>query len=190
MLPLVLGGIALAAVGYGVKEYCESEGCPWDETLIQTPNKIDIFQKIEEMKAIFYEEILPKCREMLLVTGYSPKKFMCDSSLSKEVGSFNNVSFTKELQIYSDLLYETLKDASYLLERYLDIAEGLHTLGLWSDVDGISQRELLQRMLELCQGVEKLLLVDILDDQKKLNIETVLNLIQFRDKFEKYKTKI
>jgi len=31
MLPLILGGIALAAVGYGVKEICESEGCPWDE---------------------------------------------------------------------------------------------------------------------------------------------------------------
>ena len=31
MLPLVLGGIALAAVGYGLKEYCEEEGCPWDE---------------------------------------------------------------------------------------------------------------------------------------------------------------
>jgi hypothetical protein len=28
MLPFVLGGIALAAVGYGVKEFCESEGCP------------------------------------------------------------------------------------------------------------------------------------------------------------------
>ena len=27
MLPLLLGGVALATVGYGVKKYCEEENC-------------------------------------------------------------------------------------------------------------------------------------------------------------------
>ncbi len=31
MLPAVLGGVALAAVGYGIKKYCEEEGCFLDE---------------------------------------------------------------------------------------------------------------------------------------------------------------
>ncbi len=38
MLPVVLGGIALAAVGYGIKEFCESEGYPWDEQHTSTPD--------------------------------------------------------------------------------------------------------------------------------------------------------
>ena len=29
MLPFVLGGIAIAAVGYALKEYCEEEGSTW-----------------------------------------------------------------------------------------------------------------------------------------------------------------
>jgi len=32
MLPIVLGGIAIAAAGYALKEYCDAEGCPWDES--------------------------------------------------------------------------------------------------------------------------------------------------------------
>ena len=37
MLPVVLGGIALAAVGYGVKEFCESEGCFESHSTDTTP---------------------------------------------------------------------------------------------------------------------------------------------------------
>ena len=40
MLRFVLGGIALAATGYAIKEYCESEAC-WDEWLdtVETQDK-------------------------------------------------------------------------------------------------------------------------------------------------------
>jgi len=31
MVRLLLGSIALGAVGYGIKEYCDQEGCPWDD---------------------------------------------------------------------------------------------------------------------------------------------------------------
>lgn len=30
MIPLIIGGVTLAVVGYAVKEYCNDEGCPWD----------------------------------------------------------------------------------------------------------------------------------------------------------------
>ena len=56
MLPIVLGGIALAAVGYGVKEFCESEGCPWDEecTLQQDPDEEQLAESspVETLSAI------------------------------------------------------------------------------------------------------------------------------------------
>jgi len=30
MLPFIIGGVTIAAVGYVVKEYCDEQGCPWD----------------------------------------------------------------------------------------------------------------------------------------------------------------
>ena len=60
MLPLVLGGITLAAVGYGVKEYCESEGCPWDEEC--TPQQSSDEEQLEEFSPV---EMLSSIKEEL-----------------------------------------------------------------------------------------------------------------------------
>ncbi len=49
MLPLILGSIALTAVGFGVKEYCEAEGCPSErEPAIETSQKI--FARLQTLK--------------------------------------------------------------------------------------------------------------------------------------------
>jgi len=50
MLPLVLGGIAIAAVGYGLKEYCEEEGCPWDESEVTVTRPQNVFEVLHSKK--------------------------------------------------------------------------------------------------------------------------------------------
>ncbi|MEY4503868.1 MAG: hypothetical protein RL154_160 [Pseudomonadota bacterium] len=71
MVPFILGGIALAAVGYGLKKYCDEEGYPWDsvyesdnepyvnkyESLKQLNNTRSNIQIVllQETKALFQE---------------------------------------------------------------------------------------------------------------------------------------
>jgi hypothetical protein len=31
LVRLLIGGVTLAAAGYAAKEYCEENGCPWDD---------------------------------------------------------------------------------------------------------------------------------------------------------------
>ncbi len=50
-LPLVLGGIALAAVGYGLNEYCSKEGCFSQKDNIDNKKNedMDLDREIEEL---------------------------------------------------------------------------------------------------------------------------------------------
>ena len=74
MLPLVLGGIALAAVGYGVKEFCEEEGCPWDDESKEPEKKMSCNDYLYREKLKFYEVLhlryLPVVSQ---IEGYTPK---------------------------------------------------------------------------------------------------------------------
>lgn len=48
MLPLIVGGIALTAIGFGIKEYCEAEGCPRESE----PNQKEPEQSVERLQAL------------------------------------------------------------------------------------------------------------------------------------------
>ena len=39
MLPFIIGGVTLAAVGYAIKEICEEEGCPWEDSTSSEKNR-------------------------------------------------------------------------------------------------------------------------------------------------------
>lgn len=51
-IPLALGGIALAAVGYGLKEYCKNEKCFESENKKHTQEEYDLDVELEEFDAL------------------------------------------------------------------------------------------------------------------------------------------
>ncbi len=113
MLPLVLGGIALAAVGYGVKEFCESEGCPWDAEVSKESSKTskNIFEKIEERKRELHEEVLSQFKEYLLATVHKKQwKFEEPTVLTYEKFSQNQIP--KDVKLYAKMYLEMLEDIS------------------------------------------------------------------------------
>jgi len=78
MLPLVLGGIALAAVGYGVKEYCELEGCPWDGKPYRDCDEKDdrplnIFDTIDHRKKLLATQFLSSLKQCLSLVKHHKK---------------------------------------------------------------------------------------------------------------------
>ena len=51
-IPLALGGIALAAVGYGLREYCKDENCFNTEEKQNTQENYDIDEELKELDAL------------------------------------------------------------------------------------------------------------------------------------------
>ncbi|MCF6244177.1 MAG: hypothetical protein L3J43_04020 [Sulfurovum sp.] len=58
MSPIVLEEIVATAVRYALKEYCEEEGCPWDEEYISSnigKDEKNILEEYYDAKLHFYE---------------------------------------------------------------------------------------------------------------------------------------
>ena len=51
-IPLALGGIALAAVGYGLKEYCRNEKCFEAEVKPDIQEDVDMDEEIAQLDAL------------------------------------------------------------------------------------------------------------------------------------------
>jgi len=66
LVRLLIGGVTLAAAGYAVKEYCEENGCPWDDEIIPLPSYEHKQEKEPEGK-VSYEKALDfhKCKKEL-----------------------------------------------------------------------------------------------------------------------------
>lgn len=118
MLPLVLGGIALAAVGYGVKEYCESEGCFCDGevTLKSSPSSEEIFDTIEQNKRLLHEALLKRLKTALV--SVAPKKEEKLSVLEEvHYEHFSSTKMPEDVKLYAKQ-YASLIDKA-LVEVHL-----------------------------------------------------------------------
>jgi len=124
MLRLVIGGIAAATVGYALKEYCEEEGCPWDEEVKESKEvKKEVFYDVllYEAKLKFYEVLHVRYFPVVSqIEGYTPK------ALKYPHASFKKENFPEESQELQSEACRTTKlitDATVELESYVDKLE-------------------------------------------------------------------
>jgi hypothetical protein len=118
MLPFILGGIALTAVGYGIKEICESEGCPWDEPSTTTEQTSrDIWVLIETHKRELHEELLPRLKASLSQTKREePWSFTQPQTPLYERLPIESMADDIELygELYLDLLEHIIQSTNYI----------------------------------------------------------------------------
>ena len=134
MIPLVLGGIALAAVGYGLKEYCDSEGCPWDEeTDTNLKSKSDDvklrFENFHSTKVSLYKDFFVENLQLLAqvknmksiklkyITATFPKEL--HETIDDNVADMLTAS--EEILLYvKDLLRSSAREMNAILEHSTD----------------------------------------------------------------------
>lgn len=72
MLRLILGTVTLAAAGYAVKEYCETERCPWE-----------LWESEEDSKEPMYQDTLKESSYEIAKQFYKQKKVLYKSAMSE-----------------------------------------------------------------------------------------------------------
>jgi hypothetical protein len=159
MLPFVLGGIALAAVGYGLKEYCEEMGCPWESDTTPAPEASHpaCEQKLQRAKRDFYavleREYLPLISD---IRGYDPKALKYpDAPCEQEVEDVSG-AVKEEMESLQCGASWVIAQATQRLQDDVksvlsDAKEGL----AYDALDG-EQREALEHAERLVRNVTKL----------------------------------
>ena len=106
MLPFIIGGVTIAAVGYAIKEICEEEGCPWEDSTSSEKNR-DKEQKSDNTKDFFW--------------GYyetdssSSKQELKNSKISKEFHKVKKSIYKTSMQMYQEFLVKYEIDDKYIL---------------------------------------------------------------------------
>lgn len=191
MLPFVLGGMALAAVGYGVKEYCDSEGCPWDEVpSSELTNKKNIFQSLNFKKRTIYEERF-KLLQDYLSTIKNLKDMPLDvweNTLTED--ELDDSESDSEIILYVEIYSEVLRDCDRIFETYIQKCESL--LEASSDYKDYikDDKKALKKMYKFMNEAQGVFSLKLLDDNKTVSIDTIISLRKYKELAEKKHEKI
>jgi len=181
MLPLVLGGIALAAVGYGVKEYCESEGCPWDEEPSHTP--INIFESLHQQKLELSERKLLHLKQLLWKMENIDKKLQLMDVVIIEHEKLLSSELEDDVKLYSDMYSNILTSSVRLVDGYAHTVEAL--LAKETDYNHLnkSEKKCVKKAYKVVNTIEKLIGLRLLDD-KVLNVEVIPLLKKYKSNID------
>ena len=120
MLPLVLGGIALAAVGYGVKEFCESEDCPWDENDTSSrPSPNERFDSFQKSRVALHADELQRLRELLMKVTYADAKYVLDDAVSFKKEKLHGGVLYEDVALYMGMYEASIRRAIRLADDYI-----------------------------------------------------------------------
>ncbi len=134
MLRLVIGGVTLAAAAFAVKEYCEEEGCPWDEEYSSSSTTTrDTTKDTKEMlitkskefhktKKELYKPVMKAYNEYLVKYEIDEESAEVDTKLKRE--KFADESIDTQAQEYIDKILNTLDILTYNLSLGLRIIVG------------------------------------------------------------------
>ncbi len=102
LVRLLIGGVTLAAAGYVAKEYCEENGCPWDETTISYRNEDDdlkekkpqSFKKAKQFhkqKKALYKDIMEEYKKFLSKYSLEDDTLNPETKIAKQKFTDENV---------------------------------------------------------------------------------------------------
>jgi len=144
MLPFVLGGIALAAVGYGVKEYCESEGCPWDEDDTSSKER-NAFESFYTSKMHLYRGRFEELRTILLKVEHTD--FVVEEGFTPVEEKLSSSKVTEEMKVQIALHGEMLAYSGKILSHYISVLIKLLESSTDYEKYDKSQKRLVKRAL-------------------------------------------
>jgi uncharacterized protein YicC (UPF0701 family) len=184
MLPLVLGGIALAAVGYGMKEYCESEGCPWDEEPERTYTApVNLFESLHQKKLELYEHKLRKLRELVLQFEGVDKKLQLKDTANIYEETLLQSELEDDVKLYANMYMQTVHTSTSLVDTYIYTLEVLLTKEKHYHRLDTLEKKLIKRVYRVVNNVQKLLALRLLDG-KTLNVATITTLKKLQEKLD------
>jgi hypothetical protein len=185
MLPLVLGGIALAAVGYGVKEYCENEGCPWDDSIDYTPSTpaTNTFKSLHEKKLLLYENNLLQLRVLLLKVEKVDEKLKFNDTVNIVEEKLSEEEVEEDVKLYAGMYEEILDTSSYLLDDFIGIVKMILSKEIKYSNFNKSEQKVLKKAYKTVNSVQKLLGLKLLND-KVLDIDVISNLKNLKLKID------
>jgi len=184
MLPLVLGGIALATVGYGVKEYCESEGCPWDAPPERKPDApVNVFETLHQMKKEIYEEKLLKLSVLLSQFKSVDEKFKLTDIVLINEEKLSLHEIEDDVKLYAHMYIGVLKTSANLLDVYVTTLETLLTKEVHYNRLDKSEKKCIKKAYKTANTIQKLLGLRLLNDNV-LNVEVIPTLKQLKSKID------
>ena len=189
MLPLVLGGIAMAAVGYGVKELCENEGCPWDQeaTPLQFSAEED-FARLQKDKVSLHKVQLAKLRELLMRIAHVEEQSMLDDRTSVKKEKLEEGVLEEDVALYMEMHERSIRRATRIANAYIsELTTLLKTSCDYQDYSK-AERKSIKKACKLINQTQKLLVLPLLDEEDKLNVAIIHPLKAHKVFLEKYET--
>jgi len=184
MLPLVLGGIALAAVGYGVKEYCESEGCPWDEEVESKLDKeVNVFELLQKQKTALYENKLLKLRVLLLQIENVDERLKFKDTVKIHEEKLSDNELEDDVELYVSMYKDMLNLSSDLFDSYIHIVEDILTSKTKYESLDKSERKIVKQAYKVVNTGQKLVGLRVLDVHV-LNINVISTLKSLKVKLD------
>lgn len=195
MLPLVLGGVALAAVSYGIKQYCEKEGCPWDSVYdygdcgykynddfgseIRDLSSDELFEKLYQTKLHVYDtQVLEFNKIGSFIENY-PYKKLKNSTETFKLEKSSNEDILDDLYDYQDELHQ-LSEAQKFLEMYINRVKKI--VKHKSDYEDFNedQQKTLELTYELTKTINKLIKTKMFSKDGESNSKHMLKVMSFR----------
>lgn len=188
MLPLVLGGIALAAVGYGVKEYCEEEGCPSDENNTSSrPSPNERFDSFQKNRVSLHSEELQRLRVLLMKVTHTDAKYVLDDVVSFKKEKLNGGLLYEDVALYMGMYEASIRKATRLADDYIVNIETMLDFSCDYADYGKPEKKIIKKAYKLINATQKLLVLPLLDKDDMLNIEIIKPLKAYEYFLEKYK---
>jgi len=176
MLRLIIGSVTLAAAGYALKEFCEMEGCPWDEqrasssstdTTTKKQTTYTYAKKFHKKKktaykngmqayAMFLEQYKVEDKEIQTDLKLRKQKFP-DESVNEEVKTaLEKITHMTEVLSYNIQLHcqllkqqtELKKEDKELMQQYAHSLYALAHLNIFTLYDTFNKSEFLEVMYD------------------------------------------
>jgi len=189
MLPFVLGGIAIAAVGYALKEYCEEEGSTLDKPVVL---------KDEQKKA---DDVTTSTKhayqEALLELG----KLLKIMEEGKEIDIFTSYAQAPQKEIPKEMIEkigeeEYIRSCTDMLVKVEEIAEYYHhsILKLFSPPIGEKlskvEMKIIKYAFKFYRAMQELLPLTYVDEEGNVTITSKEVFLRYEKVIIKHKMKI
>ena len=130
---LIIGAVTLAATGYAVKEYCETNGCPWDDDApyedekptqkkSETKQSFKQAKQFHKRKKTLYKEVMTQYGEFLKTNSIEDDTIDPDAKMIKQ--KFPDELVNDEVASYLDKIVNTMEILTHNLQLAIKSYEG------------------------------------------------------------------
>ena len=176
MLAKILGAVALATVGYAIKETCVEQGCPWNNRSSSSDNTKEK-QDDEVAKNLTRSTEFHKFKKNIYKT--SMREY--ESFLEKYNIENNDIKFDKKLEkqkFYDEQITDEMESYIKQISNTLEILSHNLSLGISMIQDEKNlEDEILQRLNSYADGIYQLSHLELFDTWQRVNQVEILSLL-------------